>query len=96
MAEESAEIPSMDYAEHERTFAGFVALTKLGILAIFTTLVGILIVAYAGSGFFKFVGFFLIFAAYIVAFIEFRAKASGAASLILLVLTLGALVLTVA
>ncbi len=39
----------MDYAEHERTFAGFVALTKIGVLASVITLVALAIFSFGGS-----------------------------------------------
>ena len=32
--------PDMDYAEHERTYRGFVAMTKWGIIAMVVILVG--------------------------------------------------------
>ena len=95
MAEQGADIPSMDYAEHERTYEGFVALTKFTILAILVTLVGILIIAFTDSVFFKFVGFALIFAAYLVGFAEFKLKGSGVASFSLLVITLLTLVVAI-
>lgn len=39
----------MDYAEHERTFRGFVALTKIGILATVDTLLALALFAYGGG-----------------------------------------------
>ena len=39
----------MDYAEHERTFRGFVALTKIGILATIDTLLALALFAYGGG-----------------------------------------------
>ena len=42
----------MDYAEHERTFAGFIALTKVTALASFVTLVALALYGFGGaSGF---------------------------------------------
>jgi hypothetical protein len=41
----------MDYAEHERTFAGFVALTKISILATVATLQALVLFGIANSGF---------------------------------------------
>ena len=41
----------MDYAEHERTFRGFVALTKIVILASVDTLLALALFAYGSGGF---------------------------------------------
>jgi hypothetical protein len=41
----------MDYAEHERTFAGFVALTKISILATVATLQALALFGLANNGF---------------------------------------------
>ena len=39
----------MDYAEHERTFRGFVALTKITILATIDTVLALALCAYGGA-----------------------------------------------
>ena len=39
----------MDYAEHERTFRGFVTLTKIGILATVDTLLALALFAFGGG-----------------------------------------------
>ncbi len=39
----------MDYAEHERTYAGFVALTKIGVVASIVTLLALAIFAFGGG-----------------------------------------------
>ena len=39
----------MDYAEHERTFRGFVALTKIAILATIDTVLALALFAYGGG-----------------------------------------------
>lgn len=41
----------MDYTEHERTFAGFVALTKISILATVAILQALLLFGIAANGF---------------------------------------------
>ena len=41
----------MDYAEHERTFAGFVALTKISILATVATMQALALFGLANNGF---------------------------------------------
>lgn len=41
----------MDYAEHERTFAGFVALTKIGILATIAIIQALVLFGIAANGF---------------------------------------------
>jgi hypothetical protein len=41
----------MDYAEHERTFAGFVALTKILILATINVLIALTLFAFGAGGF---------------------------------------------
>ena len=40
----------MDYAEHERTFARFVALTKITVLASVVTLIALAIYGFGGGG----------------------------------------------
>lgn len=42
---------SMDYPEHERTFAGFVAVTKISILATVAILQALLLFGIAANGF---------------------------------------------
>ncbi len=39
----------MDYAEHERTYAGFVAFTKIGVVASIITVVALAIFAFGGG-----------------------------------------------
>ena len=41
----------MDYSEHERTFAGFVALTKIGVLATIAILQALALFGIANNGF---------------------------------------------
>jgi hypothetical protein len=41
----------MDYAEHERTFASFVALTRITILACLNTLIALTLFAFGSGGF---------------------------------------------
>jgi hypothetical protein len=40
----------MDYAEHERTYNGFLTFTKLSILAAIDTLIALLLFGFGGSG----------------------------------------------
>lgn len=41
--------PAMDYAEHERTYAGFVAFTKVGVIACINILLCLLIFGLGGA-----------------------------------------------
>lgn len=41
----------MDYAEHERTFSSFVALTKITVLATLDTLIALTLYAFGSGGF---------------------------------------------
>lgn len=47
MAENTA--PTMDYAEHERTYAGFIAFTKVGIFAVLNIVLCLVIVGFGGA-----------------------------------------------
>lgn len=39
----------MDYAEHERTYAGFIALTKIGIIHVITIVLALAMYAFGGA-----------------------------------------------
>ncbi|AKR56979.1 hypothetical protein GCM10011321_41050 [Youhaiella tibetensis] len=57
-----SDIPAMDYAEHERTYHGFVELLKLSILGLVILMVGLFFIIQGGQPLF---GGVLIFAAII-------------------------------
>lgn len=40
---------AMDYAEHERTYAGFLAITKVGIINVITILLALAMYAFGGA-----------------------------------------------
>jgi hypothetical protein len=40
---------AMDYAEHERTYAGFIALTKIGIIHVITIVLALAMYAFGGA-----------------------------------------------
>ncbi len=40
----------MDYAEHDRTYSGFIALTKISILAVIDTMLALVLYSFAGGG----------------------------------------------
>lgn len=46
----SEETPSMDYKEHEKTYASFIEMTKLGTIATITIMVTLCLFAFGGSG----------------------------------------------
>ncbi len=47
MAENS--VPSMDYAEHERTYAGFIAFSKLGVVTVLNFMLCLLVFGFGGA-----------------------------------------------
>jgi Bacterial aa3 type cytochrome c oxidase subunit IV len=47
MAENTA--PSMDYAEHEKTYAGFINFSKLGVVAVTNILLCLLVIGFGGA-----------------------------------------------
>lgn len=46
----SEETPAMDYPEHEKTYAGFIEMTKLGTIATLTIMVTLCLFAFGGGG----------------------------------------------
>ena len=94
MAEESTQ-SAMDYAEHDRTYAGFVALTKIGIVHVITILVALAVFGFGGSWSFS-AGIVILLLAIITAVIGAAARGSVVAPVIGFVLSLGIFVLTVA
>ncbi|WP_349358266.1 aa3-type cytochrome c oxidase subunit IV [Stappia sp.] len=54
-------LPSMDYAEHERTYAGFINVSKIGIVAAINVMLCLILFAFGGGagGFFGAVLLFL-------------------------------------
>lgn len=47
MADNTA--PSMDYAEHEKTYAGFIAFSKLGVVAVLNIMLCLLVFGFGGA-----------------------------------------------
>ena len=94
MAEESTQ-SAMDYTEHERTYAGFVALTIIGILYVITILLSLAIFGFGGSWGFS-VGILVLVIGTVTAAIGMAANGSAVAPSVGLVLSLGLFVLTVA
>ena len=89
MAEQTSSGPveqgaPMDYAEHERTFAGFVALTKIGILATVAVLQALLLFGIAANGFW--LGVLLILLATIATIIGMVARGSITALVVVVVI----------
>lgn len=74
MAENTA--PSMDYAEHEKTYAGFVAFTKVGVVACLNILL-ILSVFGFGGGWASVIGTVGLIATIVAAAIGMAAGAKG-------------------
>ena len=94
MAEETTQ-SAMDYAEHERTYAGFIALTKIGTVYVITILLALAIFGFGGSWSFS-VGILVLVLATIAAAIGMASNGSVVAPTVALVLSLGLFVLTVA
>lgn len=96
MAEAEQDSPSIDYPDHQRTFAGFVTASKLIILVVAAVLINLAVIAFADSTFFRIVGFVMIVVASITAFAETRTSGAGTGSLAVVVLSLLILVLATA
>ncbi len=94
MAEETTQ-SGMDYAEHDRTYAGFMALTKIGIVYVITILVALAIFGFGGSWSFS-VGILVLLLGTVTAAIGMASGGSVIAPIIGLVLSLALFVLTVA
>ena len=94
MAEETTQ-SAMDYAEHERTFAGFVALTKIATVYVLTILLSLAIFGFGGSWSFS-VGILVLVLGTLAAAIGLASNGSVVAPTVGFVLSLGLLVLTVA
>ena len=85
----------MDYAEHEKTYEGFISLAKVSTVATINTLLALVLYAYGdGAGFW--LGTLMLFLAMIAAAIGIGMKGSLKASVAVLVIGLVFVVLTVA
>lgn len=85
----------MDYAEHERTYTGFIALTKLSIVSTIDILFSLVLYAFGGSWGFL-LGTVVLIATMIAAGIDLVSKGSVKASTAVGVLALLFIILTVA
>lgn len=94
MAEETTQ-SAMDYAEHERTFAGFVALTKILSVLVFTILIALCVFGFGGPWSFS-AGILILIISVVAAAIGMASKGSMIAPTAGLVLSLILFVLTVA
>ena len=94
MAEETTQ-SAMDYAEHERTYAGFIALTKIGTIYVITILVALAIFGFGGSWGFS-TGIVVLVIGTVTAAIGMAASGSVTAPVAGLLLSLVLFVLTVA
>ena len=94
MAEETTQ-SAMDYAEHDRTYSGFVALTKIGIVNVITIMIALAVFGFGGSWAFS-TGVLIVILAIVTAAIGMASKGSVIMPVIGLVLSLALFVLTVA
>jgi len=85
----------MDYDEHEKTFGGFVAFTKLAIIATINILITLAIFAFGGAGAF-WIGMLMLILTIVAAAIGVFTKGSWKSSGIVTVLAVLAMILTVA
>ena len=68
--------PAMDYAEHEKTYAGFVAFTKVGVIACINVVLCLLIFG-LGSGYSNLAGTVALLATIIAAVVGLFAGKKG-------------------
>ena len=100
MAEHAAPGPvatggPMDYDEHEQTFTGFVAFTKLAVIATINILITLAIFAFGGDGAF-WIGMLMLLLTVVAAAIGVFTKGSWKPSGVVTVLALLAMILTLA
>ena len=94
MAEETTQA-DLDYVENERTYAGFVALTKISIVSVFTIMLALCVFAFGGSWSFS-IGVLIVLLATVAATIGIASNGSATAPLIVFGLSAVLFVLSVA
>ncbi len=94
MAEETTQ-SGMDYAEHDRTYDGFIALTKISIVNVITILLALAVFGFGGPWSFT-LGVLIVVLAIASAAIGMAAKGSVAAPLVVLGLSVLLFILSVA
>lgn len=94
MADETSQT-GMDYSEHDRTYEGFLALTKIGILHVITIMVALAIFAFGGPWSFT-LGVLILVLAMAAAAIGMAAKGSAVAPGLVLALSVVLFIMSVA
>ena len=94
MAEDTTQ-SGMDYAEHDRTYDGFIALTKISIVHVITIMVALAVFGFGGPWSFTF-GILIVILAIASAAIGMASKGGVIAPLLVLGLSVVLFVLSVA
>lgn len=84
----------MDYAEHERTFAGFVAFTQIAVLATVDIMIALLLYAFGSGGFW--LGTLLVVLTSIAAIMALAAKGTAKPLIVTTIIGLVFFVISVA